>query len=83
MGEAGVAARRNRGTFIRPAPNRKAFSSFRAFTHSRFPERRKGRPKWKSHEFLPARSVCAVLVLSYARLRIRGFLRGPRSEVNF
>lgn len=57
----GVVARRNRRTFIRPAPSRKAFSSFPAFTHSRFPDRRKvGLGGNRSNSFPLATRVCYI-----------------------
>lgn len=57
----------------------KLFPAFELLHTRAFPERRKGRPKWKSLEFLPLyERVCAVDC-------IRGsFLRGPIPiEVNF
>lgn len=59
----------------------KLFPAFELLHTRAFPERRKGRPKWKSLEFLPLyERVCAVYVDC-----IRGsFLRGPIPiEVNF
>lgn len=67
----------------------KLFPAFELLHTRVFPSDGKAAPKWKSHEFLPPTAtsrVCApYMVLSYARLRIRGFLRSPRfrSEVNF
>lgn len=69
----------------------KLFPAFELLHTRAFPSDGKAASKWKSHEFLPPTAtsrVCALyMVLSYARLRIRGFLRSPpprfRSEVNF
>lgn len=61
----------------------KLFPAFELLHTRAFPSDGKAAPNGNRTNFSPARSVCVVLVLSYARLRIRGFSRGPRSEVNF